>query len=354
MTIWLEHAAARQPNLSMDTVSSFLASTAQSIDGTTAAIASGVAVGAYAGWSWLHNRCLDAEYYVPTAERPAGGWKHIGKGDVKSVEDIPGYIEEYRTSFYMGNSRPYAKRIQQLTALVSILERHGEDIKEALHQDLGRPEFEALMYDIAIPISEIKHMIACLRQWMRPTKKGFNLLTFPSSQYIQKEPFGVALVISTWNYPIMLSILPLAGAIAGGNVALLKPSNVSPATAALMGRLLTKYMDPEVVGVIGYSFDGDREVNGALLDQKLDNIFFTGGPTVGRIVMEKAAKHLTPVTLELGGKNPVIVAADADIRLAAKRIVCVHTVRFVCASLEFSLSRCQRDRALSGLLFVQI
>lgn len=177
------------------------------------------------------------------------------------------------------------------------------------------------MYDVLVPLADIKHLRANLSSYMTPERKGFSLASFPASAALYPEPFGVALIVDTWNYPIMLGVLPLAGAIAAGNTAILKPSVVSRATARLLGELLPKYLDPDVARVVGHTADRDRHMLTALLEAKTDKVFFTGSPKVGRIVAQAAAKHLTPCTLELGGKNPVLVDADADLALAAKRVV---------------------------------
>lgn len=146
-------------------------------------------------------------------------------------------------------------------------------------------------------------------------------MTFPATSLVYKEPYGVALIIGTWNYPLMLTLVPLAGAIAAGNVAILKPCRVAAATSELLGRLVPKYLDPKIVKVVGFTHPRDRPTTNALLAHRLDYIFFTGGPEPGAEIMKRAAAHLTPCTLELGGKNPVFVAADADVDLAAKRTV---------------------------------
>jgi len=164
-------------------------------------------------------------------------------------------------------------------------------------------------------------MIKALPRLMKPESRGFSLLTFPSGQFIYKQPYGVVLIIGTWNFPILLTMVPVMGAIAAGNCVILKTSNISGATGRLLSKLIPKYLDPSIVSMIGPAIEGDRHTNQALLEEKFDYIFFTGSPSVGQTVMRGAAKHLTPVTLELGGKNPVFVDSNVDIDLAAKRTI---------------------------------
>eukprot|EP00030_Apusomonadida_sp_AF-17_P000468 a174666_32.p1 GENE.a174666_32~~a174666_32.p1 ORF type:complete len:544 (+),score=216.72 a174666_32:28-1632(+) len=247
----------------------------------------------------------------------------VGRAKQASLAEIPTLNAEMRACFASGLTLPIEARLRSLRALRALLAENEAEIMAALREDLGRPAFEALYYDVLLPLTEVDHMIAHIHEYAAPTKKGFNLLAFPGSAEIYKEPYGVVLVISTWNYPIMLSLVPVLGAIAAGNCVVLKPCNVSAASARLLARLVPAYLDPHVVTVVGQGADmpGDQAATSALLECQWDHIFFTGSPAVGRVVMQGAVKHLTPVTLELGGKNPVIVAADADIDLAAKRVV---------------------------------
>jgi len=202
-----------------------------------------------------------------------------------------------------------------------LFEENEQLLLDALKADLGRPRMEGLIYDYMIPIDEIKHLIKNLPSLVKPESRGFSLTSFPSSQYVYKDPYGVVLVIGTWNYPILLTMVPVAGAIAAGNCVILKTSNISSNTGRLLSKLIPKYLDPSIVSVIGPAIEGDRHTTKALLDQRFDYIFFTGSPSVGQTIMEGAAKHLTPVTLELGGKNPVFVDKNCSIDLAAKRTI---------------------------------
>jgi aldehyde dehydrogenase (NAD+) len=261
------------------------------------------------------------DYAIDTS--PLSSFKVVGKksGVSLPLSDVPQLCTEMRAAFNTGHTLPLSKRIEQLTALKRLFVENEEAICAALKEDLRRPEFEAIVYDTLVPIGEISEMIHNLSSWAAPEPQGFNLLTFPSSQWLQKEPLGLILVIGSWNYPFMLSLIPLAGAIAAGNTAILKPCNVSSASAKLQVELVEKYLDPNVVSCVGPGIKGDRHTTAALLENKFDTIFFTGSPDVGKVIAAGAAQHLTPCILELGGKNPVFVDKSADVSLAAKRTV---------------------------------
>ncbi|KNC56056.1 aldehyde dehydrogenase [Thecamonas trahens ATCC 50062] len=261
-----------------------------------------------------------ADRHVLVAELPHA-LEVVGVVPQLTLEHVDGLVEEMRAVFLTGLTRPLTKRREQLRALRQLVVENEAEMLGALAADLGRPKFEGLFYDVLGVVHEIDHLLGHLDEYAAAECKGINLLSFPASSYIVKEPFGTALVIGTWNFPFQLALVPMAGAIAAGNNVVLKPCNVAPATAALLERLLATYMDPRVVSVIGPAMKGDRTTTAALLEHKWDKIFFTGSPTVGKVVARAAAEHLTPVTLELGGKNPVFVDASADIALAAKRTV---------------------------------
>lgn len=195
-------------------------------------------------------------------------------------------------------------------------EREGE-IVEALRSDLNKPEFESLVYEVALLKSSCKGVIKELKHWMKPEKVKTPILALPSSAEIVAEPLGVVLVISAWNYPILLSLDPVVGAIAAGNAVVLKPSEVSPATSSLLAKYVEQYLDSSAVRIV----EGAIPETSALLEQKWDKIFYTGNSKVARVVMTAAAKHLTPVALELGGKSPVIVDSDVNLKIAVRRII---------------------------------
>jgi len=182
---------------------------------------------------------------------------------------------------------------------------------------MQKPAIEAYGSEILIILAEIKYVLKHLKAWTKPQKVPTPLSQFIASSYIYTEPLGVVLVISPWNYPFQLAIVPIIGAIAAGNCAIIKPSEYAPHTSALLAELIAKHFDPKFLAVV----EGEVEASQALLAEKFDHIFFTGGTEVGRIVMGAAAKHLTPVTLELGGKSPAIIDADCDLDLAAKRMI---------------------------------
>ncbi|MEQ9552659.1 MAG: aldehyde dehydrogenase [Coleofasciculus sp. G3-WIS-01] len=227
------------------------------------------------------------------------------------VTDI---IRKQRDFFATGKTKDVKWRIEQLKRLKQAVVDDQEAIINAVKADLGRPEFEAY-FEIAA-ITEINYAIKHLKSWVKPKKVAVGLEQFPASGKIYPEPLGVVLIISPWNYPFQLLISPLVGAIAAGNCAILKPSEISTHTSAAIANLIHKTFDPAYIALV----EGDADTSKALLAEKFDHIFFTGGTAIGKIVMEAAAKHLTPVTLELGGKSPCIVDADTDLKDTAKRI----------------------------------
>ena len=189
-------------------------------------------------------------------------------------------------------------------------------LAEAMAADFRKAPMEVYMTETGMVLDEIRFHLKHLRAWMRETRVPTPLAQFPSRSFRSPEPYGVCLILAPWNYPIQLCLEPLIGAISGGNCAVVKPSAYAPATSRALAKLLGETFDPEYIAVV----EGGREENKALLDERFDFIFFTGSPAVGRVVMQSAAKYLTPVCLELGGKSPVIVTESADIAVAARRI----------------------------------
>lgn len=204
-----------------------------------------------------------------------------------------------------------------LTKLEHTLKKYESNIIAALHDDFKKPTLESILTETNIVLSELKTTIKNIHRWTKPKRVWPNLLNFPSSDWIYQEPYGKVLIISPWNYPFQLAFCPLIGAIAAGNKVTLKPSELTPRTAAITVKIIEEVFDKKQVEVIV----GDKDVAQELLLQKWDYIFFTGSVKVGKIVAEMAAKNLTPVTLELGGKNPCIVDQTAHLKLAAKRII---------------------------------
>ena len=233
-----------------------------------------------------------------------------------NLNNIADTVSSLRTTYNSGKTRPLAWRKQQLEALVRMMEDNEPAFSAALKADLGKPDVEGFITDIAFVTSEVKAMIKNLTKWNKPQRVPTPLVAMPAKSQLIPEPLGVVLIIAPWNYPIQLLLVPAAGAIAAGNTVVMKPSEVSAATSALLAELVPKYLDTSAVALV----EGSVPETTALLEQHFNHIFYTGNGTVGRIVMAAAAKNLTPVTLELGGKSPVIVDASANIRVAARRV----------------------------------
>jgi aldehyde dehydrogenase (NAD+) len=225
-------------------------------------------------------------------------------------------VDSLRAGFDTGRTRPLAWRQQQLRRLKALLAEHEKDLLAALAADLGKPRVEAWATDLGIVVSEIDHTLRRLKRWTKPEKVRLPLAQRPGRARVYREPLGVVLVIAPWNYPVHLALLPMVGAIAGGNCVVGKPSELAAHTSATLARLVPQYLDPDGVAIV----EGGVAETESLLEQRFDHVFYTGNGRVGRLVMEAAAKQLMPVTLELGGKSPVIVADDADLDVAARRI----------------------------------
>lgn len=233
-----------------------------------------------------------------------------------AVATIPAIVQRARDAFDSGRTRPLSWRRAQLDGMRKLLEDNAEQLLAALAADLGKPAAEGWVTDIGFTIGEIKLLQKNLRKWTRPERVSTPIVALPGSSHRVAEPLGVVAIISPWNYPIQLLLSPAAGAIAAGNSVVLKPSEIAPHTSTVITELIHRYLDPDAVQVI----EGGVAETTELLAQKFDHIFYTGNGRIGRVVMEAAAKHLTPVTLELGGKSPTIVDATANLRVAARRI----------------------------------
>lgn len=229
---------------------------------------------------------------------------------------IPEIVDALRTSQRAGVLRTLESRRTQLRQLQRMLTEQEEPILRAMADDLGKPPMEAYAAEVGLVLGEIKTTLKNLDAWCAPERVKIQLAFKPGAGEIVPEPLGVVLIIAPWNYPIQLLLAPLVPALAAGNTVVLKPSEVAAATATLLGEIVPQYLDASVVTLV----NGGVEETTALLAEQFDHIFYTGSGTVGRIVMAAAAKHLTPVTLELGGKSPAIVAADADLDVIARRI----------------------------------
>lgn len=237
----------------------------------------------------------------------------MNSGSPSAPHDL---IQRQRAFFQSGATRPLEFRRAQLQKLRDALEAGEAALLGALHADLRKPAAEAYLGEVGFVLSEIRHTLRHLPTWMKPQPRRVPLLAWPGQGFIHPEPFGVALIIGPWNYPLQLLLLPLVGAVAAGNCAVLKPSELAPHTAAAVAKLLREVFAEEYIAVC----EGEREVAEALLRERFDKIFFTGSTKIGRSVMAAAAQHLTPVTLELGGKCPCIVCADAPLEVTARRI----------------------------------
>lgn len=231
--------------------------------------------------------------------------------------DILSTLDTLRTTFESGRTRPLAWRRQQLQGIERLVKEREKEILDALYADVGKPALESLGAELAFIRSEAKSVSKQLPSWMKSERVPIPIVLQPGKGRIQAEPLGVVLIIGPWNYPFQLIMSPLIGAVAAGNCAVVKPSEVASETSALVARYLSQYLDSDAVRVV----EGSVEETTLLLEQRFDHIFYTGNGTVGRIVMTAAAKHLTPVTLELGGKSPCIVDSSADLNVSARRII---------------------------------
>lgn len=225
-------------------------------------------------------------------------------------------VRAQRAFFDTGRTLDLKYRTEALKSLLGAVEGHERKLMDALRSDLGKSDFEAYMTEIGLCRDEIRFLLRHLRQWMKPRHVATPLAHFAASSFVVPEPYGLSLVISPWNYPVLLALEPLAGAIAAGNCVVLKPSAQAPATSQALQDILSGIFPPEYVSVV----QGGRAENADLLEQDFNYIFFTGGAEAGRTVMAAAAKRLIPVSLELGGKSPVIVDDTADIPLTARRL----------------------------------
>lgn len=233
-----------------------------------------------------------------------------------AAADAAATVTRLNAAFATGRTKPLAWRKAQLRALRRLLVEQEDAFAAALHTDLGKNATEAYTTEIGFSINEIDHTLRHLDRWLRPRRVPVPLALQPARARTVREPLGTVLVISPWNYPLQLVLAPLVGAIAAGNCVVVKPSELAPATSALLAHWLPRTLDRQAVAVV----EGGVAETTALLEQRFDHVFYTGNGTVGRIVMTAAARHLTPVTLELGGKSPAVVEPGTDLATAARRI----------------------------------
>lgn len=271
---------------------------------------------------------------------------------VRDMNEFEAIVEKQRAYFLTQATKPYAFRMERLRALLGWIEGHEDDILWALREDLGKSDYEGYLTEVAMVKQELRDALRHLRRWMKPVRARAAIGQLPGRCRIYSEPYGVALIMSPWNYPFQLTLAPLVGAICAGNCVVVKPSAYSAATSALTARMIGEVFDPAYVAVV----EGGRRENAGLLEQKFDYIFFTGSPAVGRLVMEKASRHLTPVSLELGGKSPVIVDETADIALTAKRLAWGKYLNAgqTCVAPDYVLVHQAREQALLEALIMEI
>jgi aldehyde dehydrogenase (NAD+) len=231
-------------------------------------------------------------------------------------------LGEIRRTYTSGRTRSLQWRLRQLEGIVALCDAEETAIAKALADDLGRTPFEAWLGDIASSKGEAVYAHRHLKKWMRRRRTGLPLAQRPGRGWVQYDPLGAVLVIGPWNYPVYLTLGPLVAAVAAGNCAVIKPSELAPSTSTLLGTLIPRYLDADAIRVV----EGNAETTQRLIASGFDHILFTGGAEVGRKIMAAAAPTLTPVTLELGGKSPVVVTADADIDVAARRVAWVKLI----------------------------
>jgi aldehyde dehydrogenase (NAD+) len=230
--------------------------------------------------------------------------------------DVVATIDRLRATFDSGRTTDLGWRKRQLQGVIDLVRENEEQLAAALTADLGKPAFDSWLTELNLVKDEAAHALKHLGSWVKPTKHSVPLVVQPAKAWTEPQPLGVVLIIAPWNYPLQLLLAPAVAALAAGNAMVLKPSELAPATSAAVAELVPRYLDAEAVAVV----EGGVPETTALLEQAWDHILYTGSTRVGRVVMEAAAKHLTPVTLELGGKSPTIIAADADLKVAAKRV----------------------------------
>lgn len=262
--------------------------------------------------------------------------------------DVPATVARLRKTFASGRTRDIEWRKRQLLQLAKLMEENEGAIADALAEDLDRSPFEAFIADIATTVGEAKYAAKRVRRWARRRHQLLEMPQLPGRGWVEYEPYGTVLIIGAWNYPFYLTLGPAVGALAAGNAVILKPSEVAAASAHLMAQLVPRYLDNDAVAVV----EGDGAVSQELIAQGLDRLLFTGGTEIGRKVYEGAAPHLTPCTLELGGKSPVIVAADADVEVAAKRIAWMKLLNAgqTCVAPDYVLADAKiRDELVSKI-----
>ncbi len=283
-----------------------------------------------------------------TTESVAPKTSESKNGAAAQPVDIPATVARLRKTFATGRTRDIEWRRRQLLQLAKLMEENEAAIAAALAEDLDRGPFESFIADVATTAGEAKFAAKRVRRWTRRKYQLLEMAQLPGRGWIEYEPYGTVLIIGAWNYPFYLTLGPAVGAIAAGNAVILKPSEIAAASAHLMAELVPRYLDNDAIAVV----EGDGSVSQELIAQGLDRVLFTGGTEIGRKVYEGAAPHLTPCTLELGGKSPVIVAEDADVDVAAKRIAWMKLLNAgqTCVAPDYVLADAKiRDELVSKI-----
>src|ERR1700756_462168 len=302
-----------------------------------------------------HERCHRGMFVegakgrtMMTTESVAPKTSESTNGSAAKPVDIPATVARLRRTFATGRTRDIDWRRRQLLQLAKLMEENEDAIAKALAEDLDRNAAEAYIADIATTAAEAKYAAKRVRKWARRKYLLLEMPQLPGRGWVEYEPYGTVLIIGACNSPFYLTLGPAVGAIAAGNAVVLKPSEIAAASSHLMAELVPRYLDNDAIAVV----EGDGMVSQELIAQGLDRVMFTGGTEIGRKVYEGAAPHLTPVTLELGGKSPVIVAADADVDVAAKRIAWIKTLNAgqTCVAPDYVLADAKiRDELVSKI-----
>ncbi|MFT5250083.1 MAG: aldehyde dehydrogenase (NAD+) [bacterium] len=261
-------------------------------------------------------------------------------------------VSQQRTFFYTHKTKSIKFRLEQLNKLELLLKSNEDLLNQAIYEDFKKSEFDTYVTELALLYQDIKEAKRNVRKWSKVKRVGTNMLNFPARSYIIPEPLGVCLVIGAWNYPYQLTLAPVIAAISAGNTVVVKPSEMSPKTSALMTRLINDTFDANYLKAL----EGGVPETTELLKNKFDKIFFTGSPQVGKIIYQAAAKNLTPVTLELGGKSPVIITADSNLKMTVKRMVWAKFINAgqTCIAPDYVLVHKSVEYKLLQLLKVEI
>lgn len=282
---------------------------------------------------------------------PTTALETVTAADLAAAGDVAGAVAALRATYESGTTRPLAWRLTQLAAVRTMMRERSDDLAAALEADLGKPSLESRLTETAFVAADATYVAKRLHRWLAPRKVASTAQLAPSRASVVREPLGVVCVIAPWNYPLQLLLSPVLGALAAGNTVLAKPSELAPATSAAIARWLPRYLDPTAVAVV----EGDAQVATEVLAQRYDHVFYTGGERVGRIVSRAAAEHLTPVTLELGGKCPAWVAdglEEAELATAARRIAWGRFLNAgqTCVAVDHVLTTPATARRLEGAL----